>query len=277
LKPSIWEGHLAQRLIDKKGWALLISTPKGKGWFYDAFRRGQGSDPDYESWNAPSWENPHLDRNIIEAERDRLPERVFLQELGGQFLEGAGQVFRNVRDIATGGWRAPVPGELYYGGLDLAKIEDFTVLVLIDTQRRVIFADRFHRLDWALQVERIKTSFERYGGNVIITVDSTGPGEPVFEQLRRSGLICRAYPFTARSKSDLINNLSLLIERQEIVLPRPELWPVGIDELESFEYAITDAGNVKTGAPSGTHDDCVVALALAAWRLRRGAGVTLTV
>ena len=27
LKPAIWEGHLSQRLIDKKGWALLISTP----------------------------------------------------------------------------------------------------------------------------------------------------------------------------------------------------------------------------------------------------------
>ncbi len=41
LKPMIWQSHLSQRLIDKKGWALLISTPKGKGWFYDLFRRGQ--------------------------------------------------------------------------------------------------------------------------------------------------------------------------------------------------------------------------------------------
>src|SRR5436309_10516019 len=60
MKPSIWEGYLTQRLIDRKGWALLISTPKGKGWFYDLFRRGQGRDPDYQSWNSPSWENPFL-------------------------------------------------------------------------------------------------------------------------------------------------------------------------------------------------------------------------
>jgi hypothetical protein len=277
LKPAIWEGHLSQRLLDKRGWALLISTPKGKGWFYDAFRRGQGDDPDYESWNAPSWENPYLDRSVIEAERERLPERVFLQELGGQFLEGAGQVFRNVRDVATGQWQDPVPGELYYGGLDLAKVEDYTVLVFANTRREVVFADRFHRLDWALQVERIKAAVDRYGGSVIVTVDSTGKGEPVYEQLRMAGLACRAYPFTARSKADLINNLAMMIEREEITLPRPDLWPIGIDELESFEYAITDAGNVKTGAPSGCHDDTVVALALAVWRLRRGAGVQLTV
>ncbi len=59
LKPEIWQSHLAQRLIDKKGWALLISTPHGKGWFYDMYRRGQNPDEhDHESWNLPSWSNP---------------------------------------------------------------------------------------------------------------------------------------------------------------------------------------------------------------------------
>jgi len=48
------------------------------------------------------------------------------------------------------------------------------------------------------------------------------------------------------------------------VLPRPDLWPEGIDELEAFEYSVTDSGNVRTSAPSGIHDDCVIALALAA-------------
>jgi len=81
LKPTIWEGHLTQRLLDKNGWALLISTPRGKGWFYDLFRRGQaGDDPAYASWNYPSRSNPHLDAALIEAERARLPERVFRQE-----------------------------------------------------------------------------------------------------------------------------------------------------------------------------------------------------
>ncbi len=53
-----------------------------------------------------------------------------------------------------------------------------------------------------------------------------------------------------------------------IRLPKPELWPDGIDELEAFEYSVTDLGNVRTSAPYGMHDDCVIALALAAWPLR---------
>ena len=46
MKPMIWESHLSQRLIDKRGWALLISTPRGKGWFFDLFRRGQRDSED---------------------------------------------------------------------------------------------------------------------------------------------------------------------------------------------------------------------------------------
>jgi hypothetical protein len=254
-------------LLDRRGWALLISTPRGKGWYYDLFRRGQGQDPDYESWNHPSWTNPFLDRDLIELERGRLPERVFRQEYGGEFLEGSGQVFRNVRESATGEWQKPVNGETYYAGLDLAKVEDFTVLVILNRKREVVFADRFNRVDWELQVQRIKESTDRYNRPVVY-IDSTGAGEPVYENLRRSGVQARAYPFTARSKDALINNLSILFEKRLITLPQPQLWPVGIDELEAFEYSVADTGRVRTGAPSGMHDDCVIALALALWQLR---------
>jgi hypothetical protein len=267
MKPIIWQNHLSQRLIDKAGWALLISTPRGKGWFYDLFRRGQGMDPDYESWNMPSWTNPLLDAEAIEEERSRLPERVFRQEFGGEFLEGSGSVFRNVRDCATGEWQEPVPDENYVAGLDLAKVEDFSVLVIMTRRREVVFVDRFHRLDWSLQINRIKAAAERYN-RCRILVDSTGAGEPIYESMRAAGCYVDGYPFTQKSKNDLINNLSLQFEQKRLALPRPELWPEGIDELEAFEYSVTEAGSVKTGAPSGVHDDCVMALALAAWEAR---------
>src|SRR4030095_7034988 len=132
LKTSIWEGHLTQRLIDKHGWALLISTPRGKGWFYDLWRRGQGVDPDYASWNYPSSSNPHLDATLIEAERERLPSRVFAQEYLAQFTEGSGAVFRYVREAAVGELEEPVSREHYYAGLDLAKTEDFSVIIVLN-------------------------------------------------------------------------------------------------------------------------------------------------
>ena len=87
LKAAIWESHLSQRLIDRNGWALLLSTPRGKGWFYALYRRGQpGKDEDYESWSFPSWTNPHLDRSLIERERERLGDINYRQEFGAEFL-----------------------------------------------------------------------------------------------------------------------------------------------------------------------------------------------
>jgi len=266
LRPNIWQGHLSQRLIDKNGWALLISTPKGKGYFFDLYRRGQGSDSEYRSWNYPSATNPLLDASVIEAERARLPEAVFRQEYCAEFLEGAGAVFRNVRECATGTFKAPVHGERYYAGLDLAKIEDFTVLVVVNRNNEVVFVDRFNRIDWSLQVKRIRETFLKYN-EAYVYVDSTGKGEPVYESLCHAGIWAESYPFTAKSKTALIDSLSIMLEKKEVVLPKPELWPEGIDELEAFEYSVTDMGNVRTGAPGGMHDDCVIALALAMWPL----------
>src|SRR5262245_42557458 len=196
LKPNVWQSHLSQRLIDKRGWALLISTPKGKGWFYDLFRLGQGKDDDFRSWNYPSWTNPVLDRALIEQERARLPERIFQQEYGAEFIEGSSSVFRYVRDRARGAFKHPLPDEGYYGGLDLAKVEDYTVLVILNHGREVVFVGRFHRLDWAIQVERIRAATDRFN-QTSINVDTTGPREPVFECLVRAGISARAYPFTA--------------------------------------------------------------------------------
>jgi hypothetical protein len=266
LKPVIWQAHLSQRLIDKKGWALLISTPKGKGYFYDLFRRGQGNDPEFKSWNYPSWTNPLLDPEVIEQERSRLPQQVFKQEIGAEFTEGAGAVFRKVREAATGEFEAS-RNMWYSGGLDLAKLHDWTVMVVMSQRRQVVSFDRWTQIDWALQAKRIAKISSDYNRPQCY-VDSTGAGEPIFEALRLAGLDVEAYPFTARSKEDLINNLSLMLEQGMIVLPKYELAPVLIDELEAYEYSVTESGHVRTSAPGSAHDDCVMGLALAAWRWR---------
>jgi hypothetical protein len=269
LKPRIWQNFLSQRLIDRDGWALLISTPKGKGYFYDLFRLGQGQthDPNYESWNMPSWSNPLLDRALIEAERQRIPSAAFRQEFGAEFIEGSGSVFRNVRDCATSEWSKPLLRERYFGGLDLAKTEDYTVLTILDSHFRLVHCDRFRRQDWSIQINRVRAALDRYGGASVL-VDSTGAGEPILEALKRDGVRANPYPFTVKSKAALVDNLSLLFEQRTITLPRVELWPEGIEELEAFQYTVSDNGHMRTGAPGGQHDDCVVSLALAAMHVR---------
>ena len=41
-----------------------------------------------------------------------------------------------------------------------------------------------------------------------------------------------------------------------------------IDELEAYEFEVSERGAYRTSAPSGMHDDCAMALSLAAWEVR---------
>lgn len=104
LSDNVWSGYIAGRLVDRRGWSLALSTPRGRdSWFFDMFQKGQmREDPDFKSWTGPSWQNPHIDTEAIELERGRVPERVFLQEYGAQFLLADGSL-----PCDTCGWPLP--------------------------------------------------------------------------------------------------------------------------------------------------------------------------
>lgn len=272
LRPDVWQRYLSQRLVDKRGWAMLISTPRGKGWFYDIWRAGQPRwvKSGHESWNLPSWTNPGLDRSWIEAQKEHVPMPVWRQEYGAEFMEGAGQVFRGVRDCATGRARELAPGEVCVAGLDLAQVHDYTVLTILtagEGRRSVLFVDRFTRMDWSQQVARIRAALARYG-DPEVWIDSTGVGEPIYEMLLEAGCDVRPYVLTHSSKAALVNNLVLMLESGDVELLSPDEAPEVVDEMEGFEYSVTNAGNVTCSAPSGGHDDCVISLGLAAWGAR---------
>jgi hypothetical protein len=74
---------------------------------------------------------------------------------------------------------------------------------------------------------------------------------------RRCGNVT-GFVFTAPSKKDLMGTLALAITGGTVGFPAGEI----VQELESFEAVYSESG-VSYSAPSGLHDDCVCALALA--------------
>lgn len=61
LKESIWVKYIRPTLGDFGGWSFHSSTPEGKNWFYEAWRRGQ--DPanlEWASWRMPAWVNYYV-------------------------------------------------------------------------------------------------------------------------------------------------------------------------------------------------------------------------
>lgn len=265
VKREAWEESLRPTLSDKQGRAFFTTTPRGRNWVWELYTMGRDRlRPEYESVHFPTSGNPYIKPEEIELARQTLPELVFRQEYLAEFLDDVNQVFRYVRRQATGAFEEPVPGAAYAMGVDLGKHVDFTVLTVVRCDTGSVVAwDRFSGLDWTLQKERIAALARKY--RALVLLDSTGVGDPVFDDLHRTGLRVEGYHFTSESKARLVEHLAMEIEAARVRYPPiPEL----VDELESFEYELTRSGGVRYHAPEGQHDDCVMSLALACWAAR---------
>jgi len=262
-----WYEALRPALADKKGEALFISTPKGKNWFYELYLRGKDeSQEEYRSFRYRTIDNPFIDpKEVLEAERS-LPQDVFKQEFEAEFLEDAAGVFRNVHQCLKGDLEPPIEGHFYVIGWDPAKHQDFSVMAVMDVERRhLVCLERLQRVEYEFQLHVLESLSKKYNDATVL-MDSTGPGDPILEQARARGLSVEGYHFSALGKRHLIEALAVALEREEVSFP-----PVAplLRELSLFEYTLTKTGSLKYQAPEGYTDDCVMALALAYWACRR--------
>jgi hypothetical protein len=260
-----WNESIRATLTDFQGDADFYSTPKGRNFFWKAFTYGEDNENhDWACWRFGTDANPHIDPGEIAAARRQLPERVFDQEYLARFLDDAGGVFRRVRESIdrgrSGSRLVPDPGCHYSGGLDLARVEDFTVITILDSRGRQVYHERFNQISWERQISAVVAAIRPF--RAALYVDSTGVGDPIFERLLNAGLRVQPYQFTNASKNKLIDHLAMQLEQGKLRLmdiPEQE------NELLAYQYELTPSRHVRTNAPEGMHDDCVISLALAAW------------
>jgi len=261
----LWHNTIQPMTLDFDPDIYIGGTPKGKGLFHELAIHAQET-PGWAFFRFSSFDNPYLLQENIQGLVDEIPPSIQQQEIYAEFLEDAGTVFRNVKACATAKQEEPIAGESYYAGIDLAKTIDFTVLVILDSKGRQVFMDRFNILDWSIQKARLADSVRRYGAQVLI--DSTGVGDPIFEDLRNGGLAVTEYKFTNESKKQLIQSLIMSFDLKKIqIFDDPPL----VNECVIFGYEIGPTGQIRYSAPEGEkyHDDCVIALALANWQLNQ--------
>lgn len=264
IKESVWSEILRPTLMIKKGEGVFTGTPKGKNWFHDIFQKGQDPlETEYKSFQMSSELSPFMPKSELEKYKKEFPERLYRQEILAEFSDDIGGVFRGVRECVRGDLVAPVIGHTYLMGVDLGKYEDFTVIAVMDiTEKHVVAFDRFKDINWSLQEQRILNLAENYMPHILI--DQGQVGDAILESLQAKYSDIEGIRFNNENKTAMINYLSNLIEKQEISYPEiPEL----IEELRIYEYEQLESGRLRMNAPSGRHDDCVIALALAAWGL----------
>lgn len=264
-KREIWEEILRPIIAqDPARWAMFIFTPKGRAsWIYEMWA-GAKDNKDFARYLLNAEESGIIPKEELEKLKKELPQRVYAQEMMGDFTESASSVFKNI-ELCVGGELEPFKqGNSYVTAVDLAKVDDFTVIITICREtKKVVAFERFNTIDWAIQKEKILAHCNRYSSFCV--VDATGLGDPIAEDLSRQGLSVLPFKITSSSKQELIERLMVAIEQRLVTFPKiQEL----VDELGIFSYEISDRGNVRFAAPEGSHDDCVMALALAVYGMK---------
>ena len=272
---DVWQYVLRPTISQTLGWAVFVSTPKGRNWFHDLHTRGLDPfESDYASFVFPSNASPYFPQSEWDDARRTLPEDVFRQEYMAEFLEDSAGVFRNVEACLLSDAEVLRPAKVrdVVIGCDVAKHTDFTVLIAMDAETgRCIAMERFNHLDWPIQRERILRFVSHYRGRLIL--DATGVGDPIYDDLKRVYSDVEPFKLSQGSKVELIQRLVVAVEQRRVSWPgtrastvpgRPASdWDILTNEMKRYEYVISPSGGISYGAPSGYHDDCVIALALA--------------
>ena len=260
---DVWNYALRPTLAHTLGWGVFISTPAGRNWFYDMFTRGVERQEGFRSFTFPSNVSPYFPAKEWEEARATLPEDVFRQEYMAEFLEDSAGVFRGVdaclvADADADAGLQTRPHNVIVG-CDIAKHTDWTVLIAMDAKTGLCLEmERFNQLDWPLQKERIAGFVRRW--NALLVMDATGVGDPVYDDLRRVLPRVEGFKITTQTKRELVQGLMVAVEQRRVMWPAT--WDVLTAEMKRYEYEIGPTGQISYAAPSGYHDDCVMALAL---------------
>lgn len=250
-------------------------TPKGKGLFHElAVKADDPLTENQEFFRFTSFDNPYLTQKDVEELTKELPKAIQEQEVYAKFLEDESTVFRNLLQCATAMPRNPIKEKRYYLGVDIARVQDYTVIVVMDSDGNQVYMDRFNTLDWKIQRERIKYIAQLYN-NTQVWLDATSMGgDMMYEDLRDMRLDVQPYKFTNESKKQLVQALMMSLEQEKVrIFTKDEPnGKVQFNEMVIFEYEITSSGLIRYQAPEGYHDDCVYGLALANWGVQHGGG-----
>jgi Terminase large subunit, T4likevirus-type, N-terminal len=253
-KDALWDNTLRPMFKNSKG-GRVLGTPKGKNKFHKLCHLGGWAHYHFNIHDCPFYT-----QDEIKKIKSETPEEVWKQEYLAEFIDGAGSVFRSIRQcIDDTQYDEPKKNIEYVMSVDLAKHTDFTVIYIAERKnKKVIYQERFNQIDWGLQKQRIVSLYRRWNIKQMI-IDSTGVGDSIYDDLAGVALSIQSFKFTSTSKNQLIQNLSVSMDNKDITFAAfPEL----ISELEIFGYEVSQMGNIRYNAPSGYHDDCVISLAL---------------
>jgi phage FluMu gp28-like protein len=236
---------------------LLISTPKGKNFFFNWFNKKE-----VVSMSFPLTECPYVSDILIEEARKSLPPDIFRQEFLAEFVDSGNDVFIGIDRVSTINLFDLRVRHDVYAGIDTGLTDDKSVLTLIDTTGRVRWIEGTNKKtiqDIAEQFMSIMGSFNIVGGYI----ETNGIGRAMYDLISPRYKKIRGFNTTQDNKTEMVRKLIGDIESTNIELPTIELCPELHSEFSTYTYKMSNNGKLTFTHLPGTHDDYVDSLMLA--------------
>jgi phage terminase large subunit len=145
--------------------AIFISTPRGKNWFYNFYRRGFSDNPKYKRWvsiKSTYHDNPRASLEDVEDARASMSKAEFAQEYESDFIALEGQIFnlnkQNIVDIDLN----TIDRLDVVAGLDVGFRDPTAMVVLITDGVNYYIVDEY---------QKEESSTSKYAGDIQALVD----------------------------------------------------------------------------------------------------------
>lgn len=272
----LWTETIRATLIDRRGWAMFLFTPKGMNWIWQLEEDLPNLGDDWTAFHYRSGDNPTIDRDELDALTREMSSIVQLQEIEAEYVSAGAGVFRAewfrhwyARD--ADGQRFYMLGDNPVASDDMWRFHtvdlawtleedaDYTVISSWGVTKRNhmlllnVIRGRFEGPDI---IPRMRVAYEMFGGHFVveratrqmhIVQEAVRSGLPVREVKAEKDKVARALPTTAR------------MEQGTIWFPPPTtpFWREIEGEILAF--------------PAGRHDDFVDTMSYATAEVGRGA------
>lgn len=267
------EKVLLQRTWRRGGIICGFGTPKGKGEYFNFWRRGQKEldgipnkyfEPTVYSQIADSRSNPYADQDKIERSMEGKSDEWVLERVEGRFTDSKYAAFRDTdieaciaEDLSKS--IPPSTDHMYVTGVDFGRKGDFTAAITWDVSVIPHAQVNIYRagggvVSWENIFEDLLNIYKRYGGEFIVDATASA-GDMQTEWLADLSIPYMPYQFggSPAKKVALINNLQDYISKRLFRMAYDEYL---VEELRMYPIDMED---------KDLDTDMVMALALVAW------------
>lgn len=287
-------------LASTGGSLWLLSTPYGcRGFFWQEWMRGE----EWHRFRVPATECPRIHPDFLAEMRRKRGDDHIRQEYLCEFVSADDRLFDH--DQLASIVAADIPperdfsgsGREFFFGVDLGKLTDYSAIAIVEQFVVRDGFDPYLRSEvWKIRnvvrhLERVRlgTSYPRVvervaglvekasaAGRCSVVVDATGVGEPVVDALRAERMGVELIPVTLTGgahsvraaggswhvpKKEILVGLQGMVARREIeVSSALALRDDFFEEMAAIGRGLRAEGKA--------HDDMVMAVGLACWKIR---------